>query len=423
MPIPILLHAGAARITGEYLIAGKIVGYLTVVALLIGIFVVLRRLACPVPVALALSAITVVTNSGFIAATRIQGDALPVVLQLAAVTRVAWHSSRRSAIEAAALSVLAVLSKVSAVWAPLGISLWLLLRDRRRLLPYVASFVALLAVSLAAFQMASQGRMLENLRGLTFAGVSGVGALRQSPINLVWQLASFATATWALVPLAVVGAAASVGRRDAEIFYICLLCETAIMLVVVADEGVTQNHLIDLVVLVVVAAGGVWRRMDDGSAPLSIAAATMAVTVFWVGSASFLLNLYPEAKHAVKSFMLGRADAELVANPMAGHIAPSETLLSEDPYVPVSLGQLPVVLDAWMLLRLGRRHPEWTDHLATRIEAREFTKIVLTRPFEGNEDWYRTVQFGPAVARAIGHSYRQAESVANYYVYVPTGPR
>jgi hypothetical protein len=118
----------------------------------------------------------------------------------------------------------------------------------------------------------------------------------------------------------------------------------------------------------------------------------------------------------------GRVDADLVANPMTGHIESNAVVLSEDPSIPVSLGQVPIVLDAWMLLRMGRRDPAWSDSLARRVEAREFATVVLTRPLEGNETWYRTVHFGRLIAEAIQRNYRFSERVATYDLYVPKAP-
>ena len=46
-------------------------------------------------------------------------------------------------------------------------------------------------------------------------------------------------------------------------------------------------------------------------------------------------------------------------------------LLSEDPYVPVSLDQDPVVLDPFMLLRIGRDHPAAVRALVDQVEVAE----------------------------------------------------
>ena len=46
MPVPILLHAAFARLTGEYITSGKLVGLLGTVGLMIAVFGFLRSLGC-----------------------------------------------------------------------------------------------------------------------------------------------------------------------------------------------------------------------------------------------------------------------------------------------------------------------------------------------------------------------------------------
>jgi hypothetical protein len=421
MAIPVLLHAGAAAITGEYLISGKLVGVISVLLLLALTWALLRKLLCPIPVALALTSMILVTNTGFMAATRIQGDALPVFFQLAAVSAIAFEG-RRATLGAAALSVLGLLSKTSALWAPMAIAVWLVARDRRRAMLYTTLFVTLLVVSIAAFQILSDGRMLTNVFSLTFAGVGGLGGLRDSPSNLLWQLTSFASAAWALFPFALLGGFLNFGRREAEILYVALVCDALIMLVVVADAGVTQNHLIDLVVLIVLAVGALWQ--PAASKPDNrFLITTISIAVLWIGITSFAVVVYPEARSALGSMLHADTKRELAADVMSGHIASNEVILSEDPYVPVSIGQLPIVLDAWMLRRLAQQHPDWSDSLARRIETREFDKVVLARPLDGNEYWYRNVHFGRSISDAIRRHYRFSQQVGNYYLYVPVDVR
>jgi hypothetical protein len=66
--------------------------------------------------------------------------------------------------------------------------------------------------------------------------------------------------------------------------------------------------------------------------------------------------------------------------PLEGLITAHDTILSEDPYVPVALGQVPVVADSFMLLRIGKRHPDAVQALIERIDAREFKFVILTAP-------------------------------------------
>ncbi len=93
----------------------------------------------------------------------IQGDALPVVWQLGAIEFVAEKPERRSVMISGALCVLAILSKLSAVWALFAIAVWLFVRRRDDLAWFIGSFLLFLALSLTALQVASGGRMFASL--------------------------------------------------------------------------------------------------------------------------------------------------------------------------------------------------------------------------------------------------------------------
>src|SRR5215203_3004100 len=183
MPVPILLHAGLARMAGEYLVAEKLLAYLSSTLLLAAMFLLLRHAGCPLAPALALPAGVLVTLPGLPAATTVQGDALSVVFQLAAVALIQRSTRSAATLGAAGLCTLAIVTKLSAVWAPLAIGTWLLLRNRRQLVVFTAALLLLLAATTALFQIVSDGRML------TFwAEVQPVSA-RTTVIGAVFALA------------------------------------------------------------------------------------------------------------------------------------------------------------------------------------------------------------------------------------------
>jgi hypothetical protein len=416
MPGPAVLHAGLAQITGEYLVSGKLLAYLSAALLVATVFVLLRRSRCPFPAALALSAGVLVTLPGLLAATTVQGDALPVVLQLAAVGLIAYGRRPSATAGSAALCALALVTKLTAVWAPLAIVAWLLVGDRRRLKLFVPLVVVLVVAELVLLQALSDGRMLTNLREVAFAGVGGASGFVQSPTRVLSLMADGAPIVLILFPLAFVGLVLR-GREAVSIWLVSLLSALVVLLAVMADTGALHNHLVDVVVLTLIVTGELWATLGSSSRRMSAVGAALSVVVVWGLAASFLLVVRPDFEEAARE-VVGNTPARYEAHPLAHEIGSRETLLSEDPYIPVSLGRRPVVLDAWTLLRLGRKHPSWTSDLAERIEARRFDRIVLVYPisFEG---WYREAHFGPAVGAAIRAGYRLDEQQDGYYVYLP----
>jgi hypothetical protein len=142
-------------------------------------------------------------------------------------------------------------------------------------------------------------------------------------------------------------------------------------------------------VLTPILVGELWARTSSSRGRLSIPAAIIAfVLLFSVGSWTWL-TLRPEVGHAAKALVKGGPDEAYAAQPLRGIVDPTDRLLSEDPYVAVSRGELPVVLDPFMLVRRAPEHPTWTAALVGRIRSREFDKILLRFRLEFSGDWYQ----------------------------------
>src|SRR5438132_1785608 len=71
MPLEFVLHAGLARLTGEYLISGKILAYTLAVAVGCQLWFILRALDCPRSITLAAISLLLLTECGFLACTTI----------------------------------------------------------------------------------------------------------------------------------------------------------------------------------------------------------------------------------------------------------------------------------------------------------------------------------------------------------------
>jgi hypothetical protein len=96
-------------------------------------------------------------------------------------------------------------------------------------------------------------------------------------------------------------------------------------------------------------------------------------------------------------------------------------VLAEDPSIEVALGRQPVVMDPFMLARLGRAHPEQVEPLISWIDARRFDVVVLVVSLEDRtvEFWWNDFEYGPRVAAAFRKSYRPDGLVGRYFVYRP----
>jgi hypothetical protein len=420
-PLQFLLQAGAASISGEYIVSGKLLAYVTAAALLGLLFLLLRRVGCSRLVAAALVAAVLVSQAGLFAVTTIRGDTLPLLLQLAAVGLVARSVTRRSLVWAGLLCALAISAKLTAVWAPVALVLWLVVRDRRRLPAFLLSFAISSTAILGAFELASRGRMSE-----TLLAVGGSGnAEASSPLAGLPRLFDFVVTTagpvWLVFPFIVVGFVRALTERKLTLYQLCLLVALPLLALVLADPGSDFNHIVDLVVVSLLVFGEEWSRSErrgrDGeSLRIAMAAALL------LGSANaYRQPLQADTADATKS-LLGRSSVAYPNEPLRGVVGAGDRILSEDPTIPVLLGRRPDVLDAVSVRRIGLNHPTWLADLVGRLQREQYDRIVLIHPIE-NDLWYRERNFGEPVQAAIRRNYRLIARVRNrpldYWVYGP----
>lgn len=426
MPLSILLHASAARLTGEYVMSGRLLSCFILVVLAVVVFRVLRDLQCPSSIAAILSAFVLVTEPGYrVGFSALTADGLAVLLQLLAVSSVTAYRGRTRIVMSAVLSALAFMTKFSALWAPMAVVTWLTMRKRNGVWLFASTYVALVAMLIAVVGAASGGRFFENVFGLSVAGVDGIRVALHAPTHLINIMFGNTPALWALVPVGVLGLAINLGRGETSIYDISLICHIPLLLLIFADIGADANHLLDLAVLGVLVIGhassSVSRALDERSgAPrqlrghrLTITQSVVLLFALWM-TTTHLVVLVPDVYSARDALTAGRN----TNRPLERWITAHDTILSEDPYVPVALGQLPVVMDPFMLLRIGKRHPDAVRALIQRIEAREFDLVILTAPIERTW-WWERFHFGTDVIQAIDRSYDFSGGAEGYYVYTP----
>jgi hypothetical protein len=414
MPLQFVAHAGVAKITGEYLVSGKVLAYTSAVVLFVLTFVVARRMSRSATVAFGLVAAVLVTPAGLLAATSVRGDALPVALQLAALM-IATRSSRLASAAAGGLCAVAILSKSTAAWALIAITAWLIVHERRRVLDFLGAFGALLVGGLALFELLSHGRMTDNLFGFPTAGTGRISAI---PLDATHKFVDYgqryADAMWILVPFALAAVIVAAARRRWTMYESAFVVALALLLVEFGDIGVSWNHLIDIEVLTAVLVAKVYGESDGVR---DVVATLVLAAIAWGVAASFQLAERRDVADAMRA-VAGRGPS-YDPRPLATELRHDDAILSEDPYISVSRDEDPKVLDPFMLLRILRDHPAWEDGLVGDIERGKFTKVVVLRPIAAKRRWWRDYHFGTRVVTAIERHYRLNAHIGRYWLYVP----
>ena len=332
----------------------------------------------------------------------VRGDVLAVVLQLGAVALVAERVTTRRAVLAGLLAGLALLAKLSALWAPAAIVVWLAYRERRALLPFAASFAASAAGLAALFELLSRGRLHENVVAFAFGGGSGSwyeGARRLYQLALRDQ-----RSLWPILLLAAGTCVVALVRRPG-IYELAFVAAAAILVVVLRDIGAYENHLLDVSVLACLVVAG--------------AAPTARPWFALTAAAAAVLSIGLAARHTLLPDLRALGD-DYPTEPLAGLVSFEGCVLSEDPSLPLLAGFRPVVLDAFAVRRFPDEYEDEVDELRARIERGEFAHVVLlasaTDPVQ-----YGSFDFNREIAAAIQRRYRLDKEIAEgpFWVYEP----
>jgi hypothetical protein len=423
MPLEFALHAGLARLTGEYLVSGKLLAYVLTLAMALQLWCIARSFRCPRSVALASMSLIFLTQCGFLAFTTIRGDLLPVVCQLAALLLIHRDVTHAKAALAAILCAGAFLAKFSAVWAVLAIGVYLLVRHRRCLPAFLGVAAVSVGLALLVCHWLSSGRMQANFAALSVSGVTAKDVVL-SPMLLLWKLGRSGTGVTFLVPVMIVEGAAASYQRRATVFHFGLYACLLTTLVTYTDRGSDTNHLVDLVVLAAVMSVSLWGALPpvrEGTGSIRIGLGLGLVWVLFSGSVNMLV--FP-VLGAIRSVQEHRVEAEFAAHPLADLLAEGGSVLSEDAWVEVSAGRLPTISDAYSLARMSAAHPELAEPLVKRVEAREFRYVILLQRLDAKTpptdryDWEDRA-FGRQIVAALRQNYEFLSEREGYFIYVP----
>jgi hypothetical protein len=416
MPVPILLHALTSRLTADYLVSGHVLG-MAYMAGLLAVLVGVARRSVPIPIALLLASAVLATDVGRLAAIGIRFEALPTVLQLAAVASVGRRGPW-SLVLASGLCTMAILTKVTALFAPIALVLWLATRDRRGLVTFASMLLAELGVAALVIELLSSGRFSENL-GATLFAAQGTPDLVAGAARLVRLGARDATPIALLVPFVVIGLLLAIHHRQITLVQVGLLAALPVTAVILSEPGSAYNHLLDVTVLVAIAAAEAWRLSQHEPRIPDVVPAVMS-TVLGATILAWLTLALPGIWPAL-SQPRGPGPAILTAR-LIGAAGP---ILSEDAAIPVLAHQTPVVLDPFMLVRIGKLDPDSYDSLIHRVEREEFLWVVSLQALDAPEarDLYRERRFGAGVHDALLHHYRLSRRIGTYWLYRPrAGP-
>jgi hypothetical protein len=169
---------GLSFVTGEFLVSGKLLTFLSYLALLGVAFRAMRSLGCSAARSAVLLVAVTVSAVGIWTSLTISYDPLPVALQLVALGLVARGRGRVAIVIAGLFCALALFSKLSAIWGVCAIGVWLWGRNRRALAPFLGVYLAASGLGFLLVQLASGGRFWQNVYAFSSSAVGEDGINR-----------------------------------------------------------------------------------------------------------------------------------------------------------------------------------------------------------------------------------------------------
>lgn len=409
-PLFFTVHGLIMKLGGEPRTTGYAISAASVLMLLGGVFVLLRKLGLNAQQAAAFAALVLAAESAQWALLSIRADALPAAFIIWALAFCVDSATGWGKLVAAAVLLsLAFATKVSSAYG-LGatfISLWLCghLRSAWKLLALTTTGFA---VVLGVMHIASHGRALGILQA-TLMGGGSFDRFTKGPLLLVHIAQTGDPGSTGFLLLGFAALLALHGRAFLLMPPVFFICAVGLTSVVMGSPGSNINHLLDLHVASIILIAASFSH-EDARHRGFLASALVAAAFLALTPLSF--NLLRAARSSESS----RLEAVVRAVP-----ASSKPLLAENPYVALLAGERPYVLDPFVVRTVAQRNPAFLDPLLKKLRAQEFRAVVLVvdpRSDDGRE-WYISTHFGDGFREVLESNYHWSDRVGGQYIYLP----
>jgi hypothetical protein len=325
-----------------------------------------RRLAAP----LALTVFGTVIYQQY--CTDLDSDYLAFALAMSSVplaVRSVQHNQPRWLFAAGLAVVLAALTKVTALAYVAPIAWWLVTSGRARAAGwFVLGTIVLFTAAVGLVEIASHGAFLESFRA-TISGGMGSPDVRHAVPKFIREIAIDPLVA---VPFIVACWCAFVRPARFGLPQMILVTVSAITLVIFASPGTVGNHLVDLHMASLLAAG---VGMADGQLPARAAAAVFAGMAATLAAISFPVPGIPSVIATLRAQSL---PSRAAVRAIHGEFLPRGTrYLSTDPVISVLNDERALLLDAFNFNRFLREGTPAGRDLEQRLRHHDFAFVIV----------------------------------------------
>ncbi len=411
--IAALMRAGIPPVA-----AGVTVSMLGLAAMAAAVFVLLKRLSAPSPLAMLGAALSTapyfVHQTGF----AVRCEPIATAFAISGLAVLAPIEKRPDSIKgeliAAALFSCAFITKITCVYGPVAATLALLFVGRRWAATRLAGITTLGTVLVVALvNIASDGRAIESFRACALAGSTFSTLLSAVAVTRTLQLIGVShllTVVFFLAAVALVLAA----RARLPFLALYFLTATAVTGVIFTSPGTTMtSHIVDAYVAAIILITATIAA-QTGSLR-SLGASALIIVTVWAAAQNAVLVAGMIEHRQVRERQEGRRQLVTALRDCGG------SMLSESPLIPILAGYRPVVLDPFGFRVVAINKPDVGADLTARLRRREFTCVVLEQDpaTPAGYGWYSNVNLGDSVRDTLVQFYKYDRTVGGERFYRP----
>ncbi len=415
-PLYFVLHALLMKVGVPILPGAFLLSAAAVIALLTGVFYLLRGLGVEPWLAACSTGAVLAAGCAQYSLVSPHADGLASALNvwgLAVVVRA--KLSHRGVLLAAVLFTLAWSAKITTVFGVAAACIWLMSTGFSAMAWELAAETCCgyLLVG-AALYVGSQGRFWEIFKACASGGTSLLG-FASGPLNMVVLAARLdpGALLFLVLALAVLAYVIVFGELLQNLPALLLIATLAVTAIIYGSPGINENHLLDVqVAAVVLIATQLATVASPHYKQVGIYVLALAIIVA-------ALPLLRKFKNGDRRFHAQRF--ERVVALVSGTRGP---ILAENPVIPLLAGQQAYVADPWMLRLLRQRIPDFGEPLLEGLRRQAFGAVVLSMAdpkTDSGKWWYETAHFGPGFAAALNQNYRLVATFDDQRVYLPIG--
>ncbi len=433
MPLFFVLYGLLISFFHDPITAGLSLSLATLVLLDLGIYFLLRETGTPKTLAIPLIFLAHASISLQLLTLETRGDFLAAGLNvwgiLLALKHLRTHSWGLLTLSAGCF-LGAIFTKFTTVGGLAVIALYFLIRDKRSSALYLTGLTALATlVLLWGINLLSQGKALASFQACALGGFNFDYALKtplwfltvtiQDPFFFVMMcLAIYLTMKMKI----------SQWKSFVPLYFGFTLIST---FAIFSSPGTDSNHLIDLLIACILVLALPLQKNDSVPKVFNsyLLFVIIGILFMWIpGTLSIKDHIEP----------IGRPTQDTV-RAIAQELGPkTKNILSENPMVPLLMGQRPIVLDAFSLRLIAQKSPAMRADFIRKIENRFFEAIVLLdwsgAPLNQLEDamekhsslgvdrFYGEVHFPPGFLDLMKKNYFLSFVKRPYVIYEPIKP-